>query len=83
MQRICKKCLIREMDASKYFQNMYAYIENLNPDNKTEFSLYEERLKICKTCEDLINGMCKQCGCFVEMRAAIKNNYCPSFHRKW
>ena len=25
----------------------------------------------------------KLCGCYVEMRAAVKKNYCPNIERKW
>lgn len=60
---------------------MYDYIENLDPDIKTEASLYEERLAVCKECERLADGMCRGCGCFVEMRAAVTKNACP--YEKW
>ena len=52
--RICKKCLTRDMiDKADYFKSMYDYIENLDPDIKTEDSLYEKRLATCKECERL------------------------------
>ena len=48
--RICKKCLTRDMmDKADYFKSMYDYIENLDPDIKTEDSLYEKRLATCFT----------------------------------
>ena len=80
--RVCKRCLTRDMmDKADYFKNMYYYIDNLDPDIKTEASLYENRLVICKQCERLADGMCKGCGCFVEMRAAVAKNSCP--YEKW
>ena len=81
--RICKKCLIRDMDQKEYFKNMYDYIEHLNPDIKTPAAEYEHRLQLCKDCEELQNGMCRVCGCFVEMRAAAAKNYCPAIKPKW
>ena len=69
------------IDRADYFKNMYDYIENLNPDIKTETSLYEKRLSVCKECERLADGMCRGCGCFVEMRAAVTKNVCP--YEKW
>ena len=36
------------MDKADYFKSMYDYIENLDPDIKTEDSLYEKRLATCK-----------------------------------
>ncbi|MBQ7774622.1 MAG: hypothetical protein IJ379_01785 [Lachnospiraceae bacterium] len=81
-QRICKKCLMRDMqDKAEYFQNLQSYIDNLDPDTKASEELYEERLGICKECELLLEGMCRSCGCYVELRAAIGKNVCPN--RKW
>lgn len=82
-QRICKRCLAREMPDSAYFENMYEYIANIEPEIKTPETLYEQRLALCKTCDNLLNGMCRTCGCFVEMRAAIASNSCPAVHPKW
>ncbi|MBE6024606.1 MAG: hypothetical protein E7231_15745 [Cellulosilyticum sp.] len=79
--RICKGCLIREIDSQKEYQNMFDYIERLNEEIKTNHQVYEIRLRICKECYSLMNGMCKHCGCFVEMRAAITTNSCPN--KKW
>lgn len=81
--RICKRCLAREMPDASYFQNMYDYIKHLDSDIKTPDTLYEERLALCKQCDSLLNGMCRVCGCFVEMRAAVKTNQCPAIHPKW
>ncbi|MBO5057160.1 MAG: hypothetical protein J6C64_12510 [Lachnospiraceae bacterium] len=69
------------VDKAEYFQNMYDYISNLDETIKTNQPLYEKRLMICKNCDLLTDGMCKACGCFVEMRAAIRKNSCP--YEKW
>ncbi|WP_271713855.1 DUF6171 family protein [Anaeromicropila herbilytica] len=82
-QRFCKKCLLKDISRDEYFKNVYEYIENLDEDIKAEDMLYKERLTICKQCDNLANGMCRICGCFVEMRAAIKKNYCPNNEKKW
>ncbi len=81
--RICKKCLLRDMQEGEYFKNMYEYIAGLDPQIKTPDSLYEERLNLCKSCDKLVNGMCKVCGCFVEMRAAVAKNACPAVEKRW
>ena len=75
--RICKKCLLREMDEAGFFQNMYDYIARIPADDKTPGEEYERRLSICKECEKLLSGMCRMCGCYVEMRAAIALRDCP------
>ena len=44
----------------------------------------ERRLAICGACPRLLNEMnCAECGCFVELRAAAKKNYCPSAYKYW
>lgn len=80
--RACKRCLTREMAGQEeYFRNLREYIENLEPDIKAAAALYEERLAVCKECDLLLQGMCRTCGCYVELRAAITNNTCPN--HKW
>ncbi len=79
--RICRKCLTRDMDQAAYFQNLHTYIANLDEDKKAASPLYEERLWVCRQCDLLADGMCKGCGCFVELRAAIAVNRCP--YEKW
>lgn len=75
--RECKGCLIREMDWHNQYEQMYSYIEHLDETIKTHPQVYQIRLRTCKGCKSLMNGMCKHCGCFVEMRAAIAVNSCP------
>lgn len=82
-QRICKKCLLKDMPQAEYFQNLYDYIEHLDEDIKTSDSLYARRLDQCRECDNLQRGMCKICGCFVELRAVIKVNHCPAAQRYW
>jgi hypothetical protein len=82
-QRFCKKCLLDKLFEEKEYQHLQDYIKNLDEYIKTEDKEYKERLGICMKCDNLINGMCKICGCFVEMRAAVKKNYCPDIEKYW
>lgn len=82
-QRFCKKCLLDELFEEKEYKHLQDYIRHLDKDIKTEDKEYKERLSICMQCDNLINGMCKICGCFVEMRAAVKKNYCPDIEKNW
>lgn len=76
--RICKRCLLREMsEQEEYFRSLREYIENIDPDIRASESLYENRLDVCRSCEMLMQGMCRKCGCYVELRAAVKKNVCP------
>jgi len=80
-KRICRKCLTRYMDKDAYFENLHTYIANIDDEIKVEKPLYEERLSLCKECDLLADGMCRACGCYVELRAAIRKNGCP--YDKW
>ena len=82
-RRFCRKCLTREMGQTEYFQNLHEYIANLDQDLKVDDTVYEARLANCKTCDDLYQGMCRICGCYVELRAAMKMNRCPQVHPRW
>ena len=80
-RRICRKCLTRDMDQTAYFENLHTYIANLEKEIKVDEPLYEKRLMICKECDLLADGMCRACGCYVELRAAVEKQSCPV--RKW
>lgn len=80
--RVCRKCLTRDMiGQDEYFANLQEYIRNLDVDIKSGEDLYEGRLDVCKECDLLFQGMCRSCGCYVELRAAIAHNSCPQ--KKW
>ena len=81
-KRFCRKCLTRDMIGKEaYFRSLYAYIANLDEDVKAEAILSEKRLAVCRECDLLIDGLCRSCGCYVELRAAVKNGSCP--WNKW
>lgn len=71
------------MNEAGAYKTMYEYIANLPPDDKTPAQEYETRLSQCKTCDHLLSGMCRICGCYVEMRAAITHRHCPDIHPRW
>lgn len=82
-KRYCRKCLLKDMDKNEYYKSVYEYIEGLDDTIKTDKDEFERRIGICRECEFLLEGMCRKCGCFVEMRAAVKKNYCPAVTDKW
>lgn len=79
--KICLKCLLQEIDEKAYMDKLYRYIELLDADIKTEDEIYKKRLHICKQCDYLVAGTCQACGCYVELRAAVKISRCP--YKKW
>jgi len=40
--------------------------------------LYRSRLEACATCPGQAQGLCRYCGCYVEVRAAKKPMGCPN-----
>lgn len=76
--RSCKRCLLREMaEQEEYFRSLREYIENMDPDIRAAEATYEKRLAHCRNCDMLLQGMCRKCGCYVELRAAVAKNACP------
>ena len=73
----CKRCLLHELDG-EYFRSIYQYIASIPSEQKTPPEEYARRLALCRACESLQNGMCAQCGCFVEVRAAKQVQHCPT-----
>lgn len=81
--KTCKRCLLLQYPNAEYFKNLYDYIENLDDDIKADENEYNRRLDICIQCPDYLQGMCRICGCFVELRAAIAENECPNVNNRW
>ena len=85
-QRICTRCLLREMLDADSTNN--AEMEMIEPyraaikqaDRVTEEE-YERRLAVCRDCDKLLAGTCGACGCYVELRATAKVSHCP--RKKW
>lgn len=77
-KRVCKRCLIREMaEQESVYEMLRQHIERIEPQNRADEALYERRLEGCRSCGRLMSGMCRACGCYVELRAAEINNRCP------
>ena len=70
--RICRRCLAKEMPDPEYYQNMYDYIAAMDETIKAPDEVYQNRLSHCNECDSLLNGMCSICGCFVELRAGMR-----------
>lgn len=81
--RVCKRCLLREQSGEEYMQKLENYIAGLDEEDRVSQEIYEKRLIICSDCENLMQGMCRLCGCFVELRASLRVRKCPSVPAKW
>lgn len=83
VQLNCKRCLLRETDDRAAWQRVRDCIERLPGDQRVSETVYERRPIECRSCDALLAGTCQLCGCYVELRAAIRQQSCPSTPRKW
>ena len=80
-KKICRRCLISDMGEEAYLEMIGKHIDIIRAEDKSGDELYKSRLDICKECDKLNAGTCLSCGCYVEIRAAMKQSKCPN--RKW
>jgi len=71
------------MDDGEYYRTVQEYISNLPEEMKISSDFYEKRLHYCQNCDNMVNGMCRLCGCFVEVRAAKKMSHCAMNPALW
>lgn len=76
-KRICKKCLLAEIDNEKILADVKKAIERLGDDMRVSDEEYKRRIDLCLACDKLNEGTCNACGCYVELRAAAKVSDCP------
>lgn len=79
----CGKCLLSEYDPKFYTESIAEYISLIPEDKKTPPDEYRRRLGICVSCPSLMDGMCGECGCFAEIRAAKAYMHCPLSEDRW
>ncbi len=80
-KKICRRCLISDMGEEAYREMISGHIDIIKAADRSSDELYNKRLEICRECEKLNAGTCLSCGCYVEIRAAMKRSGCPN--RKW
>ncbi len=79
----CRKCLPGGMSKEAFFEDLERYVERISPDERVSEESYWKRLEICRACGQLQEGMCRICGCYVQLRAALKVKGCPEVHPRW
>ena len=83
MEKICKKCLLAELAATDFTKSLQEHIAAYPEDKRVDEPTYQQRLSVCRQCDDLVNGICGQCGCYVELRALKPEQRCASTEHKW
>lgn len=78
-----KHCLLKDLPDTDMFHSIYEYIKSLPKEMRATPDIQQQRLDVCIKCENLINGLCALCGCFVEIRAAKAELHCPQGSDIW
>jgi hypothetical protein len=79
----CVRCLLLEQSQGEILEKIRQLVALMPEKEKSSEELYRSRLEICQKCDDLLDGMCKKCGCYVQLRAAKCSNKCPSEMHLW
>ena len=78
----CKKCLLLEAGERVTYDEIMRYVATLDKRDLVPDEVYSSRLGICQSCDNLLSGMCRKCGCYVEVRARLRDGECPDYDNK-
>ena len=80
----CRRCLLEDMpDEAALAKSIRELIDLLPEEKRASADVNAQRLSICRECDQLQNGMCALCGCYVELRTAKAYMKCPFVPKKW
>ncbi len=79
----CVRCLLDAAGKTDILASVNAAISRMPDFRKADDVTYRKRLDICRECEYLSAGTCLKCGCYVELRAAVRDGHCPDVRKKW
>ncbi len=82
MAKPCR-CLLAQAGEADMARIVAEYVAGLDEAVRTPEDLYRARLALCEGCDQLMNGTCRLCGCYVETRAARKGQGCPRVPARW
>lgn len=77
MTRACRICELQKQLPGNTAEYINRFIAVIPPKERADKELYEARLRQCETCDKLSQVTCLSCGCYVQMRAAVKEQHCP------
>ena len=81
MSKPCTRCLLKDYSKEVYDRLIVEGLKALPAEDLTSEDVTAKRLEVCKDCEKINQGTCLACGCYVEIRAALKAGKCP--YSKW
>lgn len=74
---VCRRCLLEELGDEELYQRIRRTIDAIPDAQRCAPDEYRRRLEACRGCDRLLGGVCRVCGCFVEVRAAKEKEHCP------
>ena len=80
---ICRRCLLEELGEEDLLRSLDELKAAMPEADRADSAEYERRLSECRKCDELNDGTCAKCGCYVEFRALKKRMHCPHENRKW
>lgn len=80
-ERYCRKCELAKQYGGGLEEYLLRYLAQLTPEEQAEDVTYARRLACCGKCTWYMEHMCRACGCYVQLRAAVKEQNCP--YGKW
>ena len=69
-------------DEAALARSIRELIDLLPEEKRASAEVTAQRLAVCRACDQLQNGMCVLCGCYVELRAAKRMMKCPCIPEK-
>ena len=81
MPKPCTRCLLKDYSKEVYERLIVEGLKALPEEDIVSGDVTAARLSVCEACEKLNQGTCLACGCYVEIRAALKAGKCP--YSKW
>ena len=81
MPKPCTRCLLKDYSKEVYDRLIVEGLKALPAEDIADGEVTALRLSVCQACEKLNQGTCLACGCYVEIRAALKTGKCP--YSKW
>ncbi|MBR6045063.1 MAG: hypothetical protein IKP47_05460 [Ruminococcus sp.] len=79
----CKRCLLAELSQTDYTKTLLEYIASVPMERRVDEKTYAARLEACRSCDELTDGMCMQCGCYAELRALKPEQECAAADKRW
>ena len=82
-QKPCLRCLLSELGSTDYTRSLLEHIRSVPEDRRVSEEIYQARLRECRQCDRLLNALCLECGCYVELRALKPGAECAAAVKRW